>query len=115
MYNLGLMYKTGDGAAQDAKQAFKLFEAAAKRHHPESMYQVAKAYEAGEGTAVDLEQAKIWYDRASATGHEKAGYQSQRLNTQTVYPSQVNALFVSGGGGRPGASTVSALSGLSKK
>jgi TPR repeat protein len=79
MFFLADCYGTGQlGLAVDAKEAFGLYQAAAKIGHPPSAYRTAvcceMGHEAGGGTRKDPLKAVQWYRRAAALGDVPAMY-----------------------------------------
>jgi TPR repeat protein len=79
MFYLADCYGTGQlGLAVDAKEAFGLYQAAAKLGHPPSAYRTAvcceMGHEAGGGTRKDPLKAVQWYRRAAALGDVPAMY-----------------------------------------
>ncbi|KAF2434698.1 hypothetical protein EJ08DRAFT_656933 [Tothia fuscella] len=79
MFYLADCYGTGQlGLAVDAKEAFKLYQAAAKLGHPPSAYRTAvcceMGHELGGGTGKDPLKAVQWYRRAAALGDVPAMY-----------------------------------------
>ena len=66
------------GLETDAKEAFKLYQAAAKACHPEAAYRTAMCCELGPeeggGTSKDYAKALQWYRRAAALGDPSAMY-----------------------------------------
>jgi TPR repeat protein len=79
MFYLADCYGTGQlGLAVDAKEAFGLYQAAAKNGHPPSAYRTAvcceMGQEAGGGTRKDPLKAVQWYRRAAALGDVPAMY-----------------------------------------
>jgi TPR repeat protein len=79
MFYLADCYGTGQlGLAVDAKEAFGLYQAAAKIGHPPSAYRTAvcceMGQEAGGGTRKDPLKAVQWYRRAAALGDVPAMY-----------------------------------------
>lgn len=68
--------KGGLGLSKDPKQAFKLYECAAKLDHLPSAYRTAVCYELGPsaGTSINPTKAVQWYQRAAALGNASAMY-----------------------------------------
>ena len=65
-YLLGQMYELGRGApAVDLKQAFALYEEAAKAGVPEALSAVARCLEFGIGTAKDLPKSLFYWQKAA--------------------------------------------------
>jgi hypothetical protein len=72
-YSCGLL-----GLEADAKEAFVLYQTAAKAGHAQSAYRVAVCYEMGQeeggGTKRDANKAVQWYQRAATLGDTPAMY-----------------------------------------
>ena len=66
------------GLDPDVREAFKLYQAAAKTNHPQAAYRVAVCCEIGQeeggGTARDPVKAMQWYKRAATLGDTPAMY-----------------------------------------
>ena len=71
---LGQMLLDGDGAAQDAPQAFGWFERAARAGHLEAANMVGRCYDLGWGVAIDKTAAAAWFRQAAARGLTWAKY-----------------------------------------
>lgn len=69
---LGRLYETGMGVPEDAKEAFRLYQEAAKEGLAEAVYFVGSCYEEGVGTSVDLDKAFELYTQAGEAGHAMA-------------------------------------------
>ena len=71
-YDLGVMYRDGDGVPQDYKEAVKWYTKAAEQGLAKAQLFLGNRYYLGQGVPKDLVQAYAWYNVASANGHEKA-------------------------------------------
>jgi TPR repeat protein/serine/threonine protein kinase len=75
---IGWHYKVGLGVARDPAQAFKFFELAARKGHPQALLEAAGCYEDGIGTAADLGKAFEYYKECAASenavGQYRVGY-----------------------------------------
>jgi TPR repeat protein len=65
-------YFTGEGVAQDVKQAAYWFQKAAEAGNPEAQNLVGYLYEAGVGVPADPARALHWYQLAAASGSSDA-------------------------------------------
>ncbi len=65
-------YFTGEGVAEDAKQAAYWFQKAAAAGNPEAQNLVGYLYEAGVGVPADPARALHWYQLAAASGSSDA-------------------------------------------
>jgi len=64
MFQLGLMYYSGDGAAKDLARAKEWFEKAAAEGNTKAMRGLAGMYTAGDGVEKDSVKAKEWLKKA---------------------------------------------------
>ena len=75
MFYLADQYGSGGlGLNVDPKEAFSLYQSAAKLGHGASAYRLAVCCEVGEGTRQDPMKAVQWYKRAAALGDTAAMY-----------------------------------------
>ena len=98
MFFLGDCYSQGRiGLAMDAKEAFTLYQSAAKAGHAASAFRVAvcceMGLEEGGGTKRDLQKAIQWYTRAATLGDTPAMYkvgiiQLKGLLSQPANPTE---------------------------
>ena len=72
-YNLGVMYRVGQGVLQDYKEAVKWYKLAAKQGHASAQYNLAFMYGTGKGVLQDNTMAHMWYNIGSVKGHEAGG------------------------------------------
>jgi len=88
-YELGTAYYAGiDGVIEeDAKEAFRLFEEAAKLGHVGAMYMTADCLIEGEGCEVDVAQAIPLLYRAADQGHRFARQRIRELLKDPKYQS----------------------------
>jgi Sel1 repeat len=68
-YQLGLRHHTGEGAAQDPKEAFALWRSAAEQGHLFAQNNLAFLYQSGTGTRQDEKLAYRWYLKAAQQGY----------------------------------------------
>lgn len=71
-YNLGVMYKSGDGVTQDYVQAIKWYRLAAEQGHAKAQNNLGLMYYKGEGVIQDNVYAHMWYNIADSLGNEIA-------------------------------------------
>lgn len=69
-YNLGLMYRMGDGVPQDYQQALQWFSKAAKQGSAEAMISIGHLYEYGTGVKKDETKAMDWYMKVAEKGNQ---------------------------------------------
>ncbi len=73
-YNLGLMYRKGQGVAKDYRQAAFWYEKAAARENGFAQFDLAAMYAEGQGVAQDYKQAASWFEKAAAQGYASAQF-----------------------------------------
>ncbi len=73
-YNLGLMYRNGNGVIQDYAEAVKWFRLAAEQGFAKAQYNLGLMYQNGNGVVQDYAEAVRWYRLAAEQGHAKAQY-----------------------------------------
>ena len=73
-YELGLMYTTGTGVAQDHAEAMRWFHEAAERGHTGAQYSLGLLYSTGRGVAQDIVDGVRWYRKAAEQGYARAQY-----------------------------------------
>ena len=72
--NLGLMYRYGQGVAQDYKTAVKWYTLAAEQGDAKAQTLLGEMYYIGHGVAQDYKTAVKWYTLAAEQGNAKAQY-----------------------------------------
>jgi len=72
LFQLGQMYASGIGVAQDQQKAFQLFLKAAKREHLKAEYMVGLYYYKGITVQPDLKKAYYWLEKAAFHGSAPA-------------------------------------------
>ncbi|OAX78310.1 hypothetical protein ACJ72_07384 [Emergomyces africanus] len=95
MFYLADCYGEGQlGLEVDPKEAFSLYQSAAKGGHPESAYRLAvcceMGYEGGGGTKRDPMKAVQWYRRAAALGDTPAMYKMGMILLKGLLGQQKN-------------------------
>jgi len=71
-FSIGVMYRQGQGVAQDDKQAVDWWSKASEQGHVEAQDNLGLRYARGQGVAQDLVQADKWFTIAAAAGNETA-------------------------------------------
>ena len=71
-YNLGLLYRNGEGTLTDKKKAFYWFTQAAEQGDAYAQHKLGILYYVGEGTSADMKQAACWIKKAYENGFENA-------------------------------------------
>jgi TPR repeat protein len=74
LMNLGVCYEQGQGVAQNASRAVKLFTQVAKQGHPVAQFNLARCYFKGEGIAQDKSKAVKWCRKAAEQGFTEAQF-----------------------------------------
>lgn len=70
--NVGMMYDTGQGVAEDPARAVRLYRQSAERGHPAAQYNLGMMYASGRGIERDASQAKFWLEQAAEQGLQNA-------------------------------------------
>jgi hypothetical protein len=73
-YDLGVVYASGRGVAQDYVEAAKWYRLAADQGHAAAQYSLAGLYATGQGVAQDYVEATKWYRLAADQGDPDAQY-----------------------------------------
>ena len=68
-YNLGLMYRKGDGVTQDYKEAVKWYRKAAEQGHETAQNNLGLMYAKGQGVLQDNVYAHMWMNIAASNGN----------------------------------------------
>jgi len=71
-YNLGLMYRKGEGVAQSDVEAAHWYRRAAHQGFAEAQQKLAHLYSIGQGVEHDYTASREWIRRAALKGHEAA-------------------------------------------
>jgi len=66
---LAVMYKDGEGGAQDYAKAVRLFQESAEADVTQSMHLLGVMYLNGEGVVRDIEKARNWFVRSAEAGN----------------------------------------------
>ena len=67
-YNLGQMYRRGQGVPQDNAEAVNWYTLAAEQGHANAQFNVGYSYSHGYGVAQDYKEAVRWYTLAAEQG-----------------------------------------------
>jgi TPR repeat protein len=78
-YNLGLMYRKGEGVAQSDAEAAYWYRRAAVQGHAEAQQRLADLYSLGCGMPRSYVMAAEWYRRAAEQGNAEAQFQLGHL------------------------------------
>ena len=72
--NLGAMYATGKGVAQDDQEAAKWFRMSAEQGAAKGQSNLGLMYEKGKGVPQDYKEAVKWYRKSAEQGYASAQY-----------------------------------------
>jgi TPR repeat protein len=78
-YNLGLMYRKGEGVEQSDIEAAHWYRRAAHQNFPEAEQKLADLYYFGKGVPLSYTQAAVWYRKAADHGNAEAQFQLGHL------------------------------------
>ena len=79
-YNLGVMYRAGEGVSQDNNIAAKWYTLAAEQGHASAQYNLSTMYDNGQGVPQNYKTAMKWCRLAAEQGYALAQY-----NLATMY------------------------------
>ena len=79
-YNLGLMYRKGEGVPHDYKTAVKWYRLAAEQGHAHSQFNLGLMYYDGQGVPQNHKTAVKWWKLAAEQGHAQS-----QLNLGQMY------------------------------
>lgn len=71
-YNLGVVYNTGEGVAQDYSEAAQWYRKAADQGFPPAQFNLGTLYSEGKGVTQNLERAVYWWRKAADQGNPSA-------------------------------------------
>ncbi len=78
-YNVGLMYRRGEGTVQSDSEAARWYRLAADQGFAEAEAKLADLYCLGRGVPLSDELAATWYGRAARHGNAEAQFQLAQL------------------------------------
>ena len=81
-FNVGIMYRKGDGVPENDKTAIKWFTKAAKQGNAIAQSYLGFMYEIGEGVLTDYRRAYMWNNLASYNGYENGGKDKDNIAKQ---------------------------------
>ncbi|MDA7599387.1 sel1 repeat family protein, partial [Alphaproteobacteria bacterium] len=88
-YNLGVMYKNGEGVPQNYKAAVKWYRLAAEQGDAKAQFVLGAIYFLGQGVPRDDVYAHMWWNIAAATGNEDA-VKSRDIITKMMSPADIS-------------------------
>ena len=71
-YNLGVMYRQGQGVPQDYKTAVKWYTLAAEQAIANAQFNLGVMYNNGQGVPQDYIRAHMWWNLAASSGYKDA-------------------------------------------
>ena len=71
-YDLGVLYKNGEGVKRDYKKAIYWYSKAAEQEYSSAQYDLGVLYYYGEGVKRDYKKAIYWYSKAAEQGLKDA-------------------------------------------
>jgi len=89
-FNLGVLYKRGEGVAQDDKQAFFWFQVAAEQNFPQAQHNLATAYAEGKGIATSYPKAAAWFEKSAEAGLSQSQFSLGALHERGLITGQPN-------------------------
>jgi TPR repeat protein len=87
-YNLGEMYRRGDGVPQDFATAMKWYTLAAEQGNASAQYTLGLMYYNGQGVPQDYVYAQMWWNIAASSGNKKAS-ENRDLVAKEMIPPQL--------------------------
>jgi TPR repeat protein len=94
LFNLGNMYRDGQGVDKDEKRAVELYTMAADQDHAGAQCNLGVMYANGQGVDRSLTTAREWLTKAAAHGHENAIKSLKQLDAiegRTTTPSSTSS------------------------
>jgi uncharacterized protein len=79
MFNVGLMYRKGEGVEQSNTDAARWYRLAALKDYAEAQLKLAELYYLGLGIPQSYKQAAAWYRKAAELGNAEAQFQLGQL------------------------------------
>jgi TPR repeat protein len=89
-YNLGLMYRKGDGVPQDYATAVKWYTLAAEQGNAFAQSNLGLMYANGEGVPQDYVYAHMWWNIAASSGNEGAS-KNRDIVAERMTPADLSA------------------------
>lgn len=79
-FNIGVMYRDGDGVQQDYTEAMKWFKLAAAQGNAKVQFIIGAIYVMGQGVTQDFRIAKEWFRKVCDNGDQQSCYWYRILN-----------------------------------
>ncbi len=91
-YNLGQMYREGQGVPQNDKTAMKWYTLAAEQGVARAQYNLGQMYYDGKGVLQDYVYAHMWFNVVAFNGDEGGGKArdivAKKMNTRQIEKAQ---------------------------
>jgi uncharacterized protein len=87
-YNLGDMYRIGEGVPPDYEATASWYRKAAEQGHARAQNNLGVMYDRGEGVRQDHVNAHMWFNLAAASGFNEAA-RSRNMLARHMTPEQV--------------------------
>lgn len=91
-YQLGLIYRDGNGVDKDVNKAFNFMKSAACHGNTNAKWELGKMYLKGEGTAVDYYFATQWFAEVAAKSHKKEMNELLKEDNEGTYSQYLMGL-----------------------
>ena len=91
-YNLGQMYRRGQGVPQNYKTATKLYRLAAEQGNASAQSNLGSMYNNGQGVLQDYVRAHMWFNIAASSGDKDASKdasENRDIVAERMTPSQI--------------------------
>ena len=88
-FNLGQLYRKGQGVPKDYKTAVKWYTLAAEQGYADAQYNLGLMYGYGEGVTLDFAYAYMWWDIAASSGKHKKASKNREIAAKKMSPSQI--------------------------
>ena len=87
-YNLGNMYREGQGVPQDYKEAVKWYRLSAEQGFASAQYNLGVMYEIGQGVLQDYALAHMWFNLSGSNG-DKHAVHNRDIIEKRMSPTQI--------------------------
>ncbi len=94
-YNLGFMYRNGQGVPQDDAEAVKWYRKAAEQGNAKAQNDLGFMYSKGKGVPQDYVQAHMWYNLAASSfplggGDRLKAVKNYNIVAERMTPAQIS-------------------------
>ena len=88
-FNLGQMYRRGQGVPENDKTAVKWFTLAAEQGNASAQTNQGVMYDEGQGVVQDYVRAHMWYNIAASSGKSENASENRDIVAKLMTPSQI--------------------------